>query len=173
MHQYRRASIKRKDVEIIGLTPGCRGCNNINRKAPGGKSIEHNEECRKRHENKMRKTGDARIVQQDYRLLKSMEQEGERLSKKMKASSTPVVSSTPVMSSTPVVSSTNPQGGVHQEGGAASSSTNQGGEQDHPMLRPIKAKTKAKTANPSTTAAGAREIPKISTLLFFWPPSHF
>ena len=93
MHQYRRASIKRKDVDLLGLTPGCRGCININRKAPGGKSIEHNEECRKRHENKMRKTGDARIVQQDYRLLKSMEQEGERLSKKMKEKD-PVVSST-------------------------------------------------------------------------------
>ena len=69
-HQFRRASIKRKDVDIIGLTPGCRGCIAINRKNPGGKSIEHNEECRKRHENKMRKMGDARIVQQDYRLLK-------------------------------------------------------------------------------------------------------
>ena len=120
MHQYRRASIKRKDVDIIGLTPGCRGCININRKAPGGKSIEHNEECRKRHENKMRKTGDARIVQQDYRLLKSMEQEGERLSKKPKEKDS-------------AISSTNPQGGTHQEGGATSSSTIQGGERDQPM----------------------------------------
>ena len=136
MHQYRRASIKRKDVDIIGLTPGCRGCIAINRKKPGGKSIEHNEECRKRHENKMRKTGDARIVHQDYRLLKSMQQEGEKLEKKSSIE-------TPIESSTPAVSSTNPQGGVHQEGGAASSSTIQGGEQqDHPMQNPIKAKTK-------------------------------
>ena len=43
-HQYRRASIKRKDVDILGLTPGCRGCIAINRKLPGGKSIEHNGE---------------------------------------------------------------------------------------------------------------------------------
>ena len=68
-HQDRRASIKRKDVDIFGLTPGCRGCIAINRGLPGSKSIEHNEECRKRHENKMRKTGEARMVQQDYRLL--------------------------------------------------------------------------------------------------------
>ena len=36
----------------------------------------------KRHENEMRKMGDARIIQQDYRLLKSMEQEGDKLNKK-------------------------------------------------------------------------------------------
>ena len=84
MQQYRRAAIKRKDVDILGLTPGCRGCISLNRRNPGGKSIEHNEECRARHENKMRKTGDARMVQQDYRLLKSMEQEGDKISKKPK-----------------------------------------------------------------------------------------
>ena len=34
-------------------------------------------------ENKMRKMGDARIVQQDYRLLKSMEQESDKLEKEI------------------------------------------------------------------------------------------
>ena len=119
-HQYRRASIKRKDVDILGLTPGCRGCISLNRKNPGGKSIEHNEECRKRHENKMRKMGDARIIQQDYRLLKSMEQEGEKLEKKTKANEVQVTS-------------INQQGGVHQQGGGSSSGAIQGGESDIQM----------------------------------------
>ena len=60
------------------------------------------------------------MVQQDYRLLKSMEQEGEKLSNKLKEKDS-------------VISSTNPQGGMHQQGGATSSSTIQGGEQDQPM----------------------------------------
>ena len=65
----------------------------------------------------MRKTGDARIVQQDYRLLKSMEQEGERLSKKTGQPMSEPVQKTSAYRTAPgapeVVSSTNSQGGVH------------------------------------------------------------
>ena len=69
-------------MDILGLTPGRRGCININSGKVGSKSREHDEECRKRHENEMRKTGDARMVQQDYRLLKSMEQKYNKLTHK-------------------------------------------------------------------------------------------
>ena len=110
VHNYRRASIKRKDVEEIGLTPGCRGCISINRKQPGGKSIEHNEECRKKHETRLRRIGDARIVQQDYRLLKVLSEEGEKVGKKRKIEET-------------ITKEVNEQGGVHVEGGSASSGT--------------------------------------------------
>ena len=127
-HQYRRASIKRKDVAILGLTPGCRGCIAINRKPPGSKSIEHNEECRKRHENEMRKMGDARIIQQDYRLIKSMEQEGDKLEKKPKGNEDQVtsVNNQGGINQQDQVTSVNNQGGIHQQGGAASSGTIQG-----------------------------------------------
>ena len=69
----------------------------------------------------MRKIGDARMVQQDYRLLKSMEQEGEKITAKK------------AKEDNPEISSTNPQGGIHQQGGATSSGIIQGGEQDQSM----------------------------------------
>ena len=65
----------------------------------------------------MRKTGDARMLQQDYQLLKSMEQEGSKLN------------NTDVKDNSDIIP-VNPEGGVHQQGGAPSSGTIQGGEQD-------------------------------------------
>ena len=68
----------------------------------------------------MRNMGDARIIQQDYWLIKSMEQEGDKLEKKPRENEDQVTS-------------VNDPGGIHQQGGAASSGTIQGGEQDQLM----------------------------------------
>ena len=55
----------------------------------------------------MRKMGDARIIQQDYRLIKSMEQEGDKLEKKPRGNEDQVTS-------------VNNQGGIQQQGGGSS-----------------------------------------------------
>ena len=124
IRMFRRASIKRKDVETRGLTLGCRGCIAINRKTHGSKSIEHSDECRKRHEGQMRKQGDARMVQQDYRLIKKIEEEVEKISKKRKTQDEGA-------------SSSNQQGGTDQEGGSAASG-------DQPMTISTQRKNNAK-----------------------------
>ena len=64
--ERRRCQIKSSDVRRIGTTPGCAGCKctlqGRSRRRP------HTEECRRRFDTELRRTGYPRIIRMDERM---------------------------------------------------------------------------------------------------------
>ena len=81
----RRIYIKPEDIQKMGYTPGCKGCEAINRKAP---PRNHNEECRTRIETAIAAYDSSRYEKALSRYVEARFGDQEESNKKRKTTGT-------------------------------------------------------------------------------------